>query len=250
MPAALAGSADDVLVGHEDVVEEEFREGGLSVEPSDGPYGHAVGVEREHQVGQALVRIALVQAVPVAAEETEGAVGEGCAGGPGLLAVQQPAPVGTSGGGAERGEVRTGLGFRPRLRPDHLAGGHRGQDAGALLGGAVLEEGGGEQVDAVLADPAGRAGRVVLLLEDQPVQYGSSPASVLLGPGHHRPTVGGQGALPDPVGGEALLGLQRGQGPFGHVGGEPGAGLGPEGVLGRREVEVHQAPAPSLTSVW
>jgi hypothetical protein len=73
----------------------------------------------------------------------------------------------------------------------------------------VLEEGGGEQVDAVLGDPSGRTGGVVLLLEDQPLQEGGVAAAVLLGPGHDRPAVGLELLLPGAVGGEARLGLQR-----------------------------------------
>ena len=50
--------------------------------------------------------------------------------------------------------------------------------------------------------------------------------------------------LPLPVGGEALRGLQGGQGAGGHVGGQPGPGLGPEGLHLRR-LGQEQAPEPN-----
>src|SRR3712207_8908687 len=46
----------------------------------------------------------------------------------------------------------------------------------------------GEQEDAVLADPSGGAGAVVLLLEDHPLDEGGVAAVVLLRPRHDRPS--------------------------------------------------------------
>ena len=55
-PPALARLADHVLVGHEDLVQEELREGRLAVEAADRADRDARGAQIEHQVGQALVR--------------------------------------------------------------------------------------------------------------------------------------------------------------------------------------------------
>src|SRR5699024_12124824 len=104
VPAALADVADYPgfgrvrwVFGDEDVLEEQFGEAGQSVELVDRSHGHAVGPEVEHEVGQALV----TRLVRVGAEQSEALVGERGAGGPHLLAVEDPAALDARGGRAQ-----------------------------------------------------------------------------------------------------------------------------------------------------
>ena len=135
---------------------------------------------------------------------------------------------------ADAGQVAAGVGLGPALAPDLVAARHRREVARLLGLGPVLEHGGGEQEDAVLAHPVGGAGAVVLLLEHEPLEDADVAPAVLGGPAHHRPAVLEHGALPGPVGLEARGGIERGQGVGGDVRGQPGPGLGPEGLLLRR----------------
>ena len=75
----------------------------------------------------------------------------------------------------------------------------------------------------------------------EPLEDPDAAPAVLLGPGDHRPAVGEQGALPGPVGLEALGGVERGEGVGRDVRGQPGPGLGPERLLGGAEGQVHDA---------
>ena len=180
----------------------------------------------------------------VGAEQPEAPVRERRAGAPGLLPVEHPAPafLVAPGGGLERGQVGAGLGLGPALRPHLLAGRHRRQEPVLLLGRAVVEDDRREQEDAVLGDPAGSAGAVVLLLEDHPLDQRRIAAVVLLGPRHDRPARGGELRLPLLVGGPALGGVHRRQ-PLGrHVRGQPLPGLGPEGQLGLGQGQIHLLP--------
>src|SRR6187200_1533546 len=129
-----------------------------------------------------------------------------CARGPRLLPVEHPATalVVALGPRTQRGEVGTSLRFGPGLRPDPFAGRHRREPAVLLLLGAVLEDRGGEQEDAVLAHPRRCARAVVLLLEDHPLDERCAAPVVLLGPADHRPAGLGEPRLPLLVGAETL----------------------------------------------
>ena len=151
----------------------------------------------------------------------------------------------TRGPAADGGEVAPGVGLGPSLAPDLLPRRHGGEIARLLLGGPELEERGGEEEDAVLADPGGGTGPVVLLLEDEPLEQPDPTPAVLLGPRHHRPPGVEHAPLPGPVGLEPLGGVERREraGPLGRrrsVGLEPRPGLGPEPLLLRGEAEVHE----------
>ena len=161
------------------------------------------------QVGHA----AVAGGVGVGAEQPEQPVAERAAGGPGLLAVEHPAAAVVVAGGPalDAGEVGAGVGLGPALAPQVLGRRHPGQEAGLLLVGAELEDGRGEQEDAVLGDPLGTARPVVLLLEDQPLPQRGAPAAVLLGPRHDRPPGLEELLLPLDVQGEALRRVARRQ---------------------------------------
>ena len=162
-----------------------------------------VDVERDQQVGEALVALAL----GVGAEQAEQVGAERAAGGPGLLAVEHPAAALVVAGGLA-GERRPGRSRRwarsspgttgPRRRP---CGGGCGPAARALPNSKMV---GRQEEDAVLGDPLGPARPVVLLLEDQPLPPAGGPAAERLGPRHHGVAGVEQGALPVEVLGEAL----------------------------------------------
>ena len=116
---------------------------------------------------------------------------------------------------------------------------HRREVARLLRLGPVLEHGGGEQEDAVLAHPLRGPGAVVLLLEHEPLEDADVAPAVLDGPAHHRPAVLEHGALPGAVGLEAFGGIERGEGVGGDVRGQPRPRLGPEGLLLGAEGQVH-----------
>ena len=66
------GGADHVLVGDEDVVEEDLAEPGVAAELGDRTDGDAVGLQVEHEVGQPVVPLRL----RVGAEQAECPVAE------------------------------------------------------------------------------------------------------------------------------------------------------------------------------
>ena len=148
------------------------------------------------------------------------------------------------GPGADGGQIGAGVGLGPALAPDGLGRGHGRQEAGLLVRGAELEEGGGQEEDPVLGDPGGGPGPVVLLLEDEPLHEPHVAATELLGPGDDRPAGVVHGLLPGPVGLEAVGRVQRGQraptvGPGGDVVLQPGPRLETERFLVVGEAEVH-----------
>ena len=119
---ALVHRADDVVVGNEDVVQENLPETGVAAELGDRPHRHAVGLEVEHEVGQP----AMALGGRVGSEQPECPVPERCPAAPDLLPVEQPAAVGLGGGGPQGGQVAPGLRLGPGLRPDLFTAGHFG----------------------------------------------------------------------------------------------------------------------------
>ncbi len=144
------------------------------------------------------------------AEQAERPVRERRPRAPRLGAGKPPAPTGlpvplhAHALGTDRGQVATRLGFGPGLCPHFVRGGHPGQDAVALVRGAVREQRRGEQRQPVLPHPGRRAGGVVLLLEDQPLGQRRVPAAVGRGPGDDGQPGRGQLAFPRPVPREPL----------------------------------------------
>ena len=110
-PAALWVSehhpAGDGVVGQEGVVEEDLGEALVTVEAAEAAHGHARRVERDEEVGQALV----ARAVGVGAEQPEEVGAEGTAGRPCLLAVEHPAAVDAAGLAGDAGQVAAGVGL-------------------------------------------------------------------------------------------------------------------------------------------
>ena len=189
---------EDLAVGHLDTVEEDLGEPRLPVNLGNRPHGDPGGVHGDEEVGQA----AMAFCRGIGAEYPEAPFGEGAPAGPGLLAGEQPsvAVVVAHRPRTDAGQVAPGVGLRPTLTPDLLARGHRGQEALLLGRRPVLEHGRRQKEDAVLADPLGGPGAVVLLLEDEPLHDPDVTAAVLNGPAHHRPPIGEQGRLPLPGG--------------------------------------------------
>ena len=149
----------------------------------------------------------------IGAEDPEAPVGPHRSRRPDLLPVEDPlgAVVAQHAGRADGGEVGAGVRLAPGLRPHDLARRHGGEEPRLLLVGADLHDRGAEQEDAVLVHPARRAGAVVLLLEDQPVEVVGAAAAVLLRPRHRRPAALPERALPLAVEREAGLGVEARQ---------------------------------------
>lgn len=244
-PAAVHGS-DDVLVGDEHVVEEDLPETGVPAQLGDRPYGHPVGAEVEHQVGEPAVPLG----GRVGAEQSKGAVAERGSRTPDLLAVEPPTAVGPGGGRPQRRQVAAGLGFRPRLGPDLLAAGHLGQHAPLLLLGAVGEQCWAEHRGAVRAGATRRSRAEVLLLVNDPLQQRRVPAAVLLGPGDDRQARVEQHPVPVTVLLESLRGVVGLRREVRSVGREELAHLGAElfGVVVERQVHQLVSRSSGLTT--
>ena len=90
----------------------------------------------------------------------------------------------------------------------------------------------------------GRAGAVVLLLEDEPFPEGRRSSAVLLGPRDDRPPRREQLLLPLDVAEEAIAGVARRQRLLRHVGLEPPTAFVTEGLL-RHPSTSGPSPAPS-----
>ena len=71
----FAHVAEDEVVGHEDVLEEQFGEAGLAVDLGDRPHGHPGGGHVDQEVGEPAVALG----VGVGAEQPEAPLGEGAA---------------------------------------------------------------------------------------------------------------------------------------------------------------------------
>ena len=224
-----ADLAEHLVLGDLDVVEEDLGEAGLAVDLGDRAHGDAGRVHGDEEVGQAAVALGL----GVGAEDAEAPVGEGAAAGPRLLAVEHPAVAGAVSRAARERMPARSLPASGSDQPWHQISSPAaigGQEARLLGLGPVLEHGRGEQEDAVLAHPGGGPGPVVLLLEDEPLEDPDVAPAVLGRPADDRPAVLEHGALPGPVGLEALGRIERGEGLGRDVRRQPGPGLGPEGL--------------------
>ena len=77
-------SADHVVVGDEDVVEEDLAEAGITAELRDRPDGDAVGLQVEHEIGEPTVALSL----GIGTEQPESSLAERRSRTPDLLAVE------------------------------------------------------------------------------------------------------------------------------------------------------------------
>ena len=218
------------------VVEEHFSEGLLAVECPDRANRDAFRIERHQQVRQAVVAAGL----RVAAEQAEQPVGEQRARRPGLLAVDDIVVAIADRAARDRGHVGAGVGLAPALRPHVVAARHARQETRLLLGRAELHQCRPEQQDAVLVHAHRCVGRVVLLLEDQPLDQVGTAAAQFLGPDHAAPAALGQRRLPGAVLLEALARVVAAQCRLGNVRAQPVARFGTEGLLLWSELKVHR----------
>ena len=213
--------AEHVAVGDEDVVEEDLGEAVVAVEPGHRAHGDAGGAERDEEVGHALVALG----GGIGAEEAEEVVAERAAGAPRLLPAEPPSAARSSRTARLLMPARSlpAFGSDQPWAQRSSAGGHAREHARLLLGRAELEEGRREEEDAVLAHALRRAGAVVLLLEDQPLEEARLTPAVLARPGDDGPARLEEPLLPLHVEREALGRVAGGQRARWHVRLEPSA---------------------------
>ena len=213
----------DLHVGEEDLVEI----GVLAVgELGDGPGLDARGLHVDDEHADAGV----LGGVGVGAHEAEAVVGVVRARRPHLLAVHDEAVPVQLGPGAQAGQVAAGVGLAHAQAPADL-GPQRGQGvARLLLLGAPVEDGRGDDGQALGVAAAGDAEAGELLEVHHLLHRGGVAAAVLGGPARHQPAVVEQLALPGP---RPLGDVGRGPHPLGAFG-------------GGREVRLH--PGPQLAA--
>src|SRR5690606_7685673 len=122
---AVVQRADQTVVGHEDVVEEDLAEAGLTGDLHQRAHLEAGAAHVDQEVADAFV----LGRVLVGTGQAQAPVGAIAQRGPHLLAAQLPAALHPGGGGAQRGEIRARLGFAEQLAPDHLAAQRRPGEA-------------------------------------------------------------------------------------------------------------------------
>src|SRR5690606_33730653 len=117
-------------------------------------------------------------------------------------AVEDPAPLRAHRAGRHRGEVAPGARLAEQLAPDLASREDRGEPPLLLLGGAVGEQGGADEVDPDPSDQLRRAGPGELLDDDEVLDRPRATAAVLLGPRHADPPALGELRLPLPSEGD------------------------------------------------
>ena len=128
---------DDVVVGDEDVVEEDLVELRTTCRHLQRPDLDARGVHVDDHRRDALV----LGHVRVGADRRQPERGHVGPARPHLLPVDQPATVDAGALRGDPGRVGPGVGLAEQLAPDDLAGQRRPDPAGDLLGGPVLDHG-------------------------------------------------------------------------------------------------------------
>jgi hypothetical protein len=241
---AVVHAADDVVLRATGVGEEHLAELGRAVGLHDAAHLDARLAHRDEQVADALV----LRRVRVGAGEQEAVVGVVAAGGPHLLAVDDPLVAVEHGLGLERGEVGAAVGLAEALAPAHRAVQDLREELLLLLLGAPLQDGGADERVAEEVGAQRRLGPGELLGEHDALHRGEALAAVLLRPrgadpatleelrgpalverlallGRHLQRLAALGGV-DPAGGEVLL--------------QPRADLGTErlGVGGVAQVHV------------
>src|SRR5690606_21848919 len=196
---ALALAADDVGRRRAGAVEEDLVELAVPGDLDDGPHLDPRLAHGHEQVGDAGVAAGGV-ARPGAGED-EAPVGPEGVRRPHLLAVDHPLVAVELGPGGDVGQVAPRAGLGVPLAPQLGAGGDGRQEPLLLLGRAEGDERRPEQGLADVAEPAGRPGPGVLLVEDDLLPQRQAAPAVLLGPADAGPAVGAEVPLP----GEALL---------------------------------------------
>src|SRR5581483_3357039 len=188
VPAAVL-LADEVLLRHAHVVEEDLVEVVVVRHVDERTDGDAWGLHIDDEVTNALV----LRRVGVRAREQDHVLGDVRAGGPDLLAVDDVVVAVLDGPRLHGGEVGAGAGFGEALAPDVVALDDAREVLLLLLLGAVEDDGraGPAGADAEVA-PAWRAGERHLLREDELLHDGHAGAAVLLRPGRGDPAAVGE----------------------------------------------------------
>src|SRR5262245_21510355 len=190
-PPALADLADQVLLRHAGVLEEDLAELALAGDLAQRPHRDAGGVELAEDERDAAV------AVPrIGAAEHEDPVGPWTESGPHLLAVQDEVVAVEHGAGLERRQVTARARLAEPLAPDLVAREHGRDEAPALRLAAVVNERRAEEADAEDVQDGRRVGARQLRLEDRLLDLGGAPASPLLRPSHAEVAALVQLALP------------------------------------------------------
>ncbi|BAU82506.1 NAD(FAD)-utilizing dehydrogenase [Streptomyces laurentii] len=127
--------------------------------------------------------------------------------GPGLLAVHDPvaAVAVADGAGADGGEVGAGAGFAVALAPQFFDCSDPWEEPGLLFLGAVVDQGGAEELLADVVDAGGGVGEGVLLVEGELLREARAASAVLLGPADAGPAVVGHVPFPGEAFGERLV---------------------------------------------
>ena len=135
-PAAI-DRTDHIVVGHEDVVEEDFVELRSACGHLQWPDLDTLGVHVDHHRGDSLV----LGGVGIGAHCCETHACDVGAAGPDLLPVHQPAPVDPGAAGLDPRRVGAGIGLAEQLAPDQVLVECRPHPASHLVLCGVLDEG-------------------------------------------------------------------------------------------------------------
>ena len=176
---SVAELAEEVLLGHDHVVQEELTELGVAGDLRHRPHLDAGGphVDDQHRdaavPGDRLVR----------ARQDPAPAGVLPPRDPGLLSAQDEVVVLLDRARAQRGEVRTGFGLGEALTPDLLRREDRRDVASALLVGAEAQQRRAEHVEADDVDELRGPCRGELLVDDDLLDRRAAAPTELLGPG-------------------------------------------------------------------
>ncbi len=191
---ALPHFADALRVRNAHIGEEHFVEAGGAARLLDRPHLHAGRLHREMKHRQPLV----LGGVRVRAGEQQTVVGELRAGGPDLLAVDDPVIAVAFGAGAQARDIRSTGRFREQLAPDLFAVKRRLHVAGERVLAAIRHDRGDAHAEADGERAvATQACLAFLLIEDDLLEGRAAQAAQLLRPGDLR--VAGFGFLRLPV---------------------------------------------------
>ena len=135
-------------------------------------------------------------AVGIGPAHHEAPVGQVGQGGPHLLARDDPLVAVALGPGLDVGQVAAGVGLGIALAPQLGSLTDRREEAGLLLGRAVMDQGRAEQPLAHDVDPARGGGAGVLLVEDDLLGHGGPATPVLDRPAQAGPASPRQHLLP------------------------------------------------------
>src|SRR4029077_17405661 len=140
---ALADLADQVVLRHPRVLEEDLAELALAGDLPERSDGDARRVQLAEHEGDAAVAV-----LRIGATEDEDPGGPGTEGGPDLLPVQHEVIAVEEGAGLERGQIAAGARLAEPLAPDLVTREHGRNEAPALRLAPVVDERGTEQPDA------------------------------------------------------------------------------------------------------